>query len=320
MTGKRVVVLLGCGVLLIAGARAALRPGWIAVQGPPWHVETIVRARSETAPTVPQTRVLGLLVYRRKTRLWERFFPPSGSEFIPRSPRAQELDEGMMMTGHSVRVAEVVALRRLGLRPRLDPTGVAVLNRADPPASDDRLQPGDLVLAVEGHPTRTPRALRVALRAVGPGRHVFTVLRDIAGAPRTVVDALPADGRGFELEQDFHLAVPPSISIAIDTGSAGGPSAGLAMTLQILQRLGVRLAPGHTLAVTGTIGLDGQVGPIGGISVKTAEARAAHADVLVVPAGVDADNARTHALGMQVIAVRTLDGAVRALTSLPRRP
>jgi PDZ domain-containing protein len=108
--------------------------------------------------------------------------------------------------------------------------------------------------------------------------------------------------------------------VSIDIGRVGGPSAGLAFTLQLLQELGRDVTRGYRVAATGTISLDGSVGAIGGIEQKTIGARDAHMDVFLVP--VDGDNAkdaRRYAGGMRVIPVTTFQQALRALATLPRK-
>ena len=47
--------------------------------------------------------------------------------------------------------------------------------------------------------------------------------------------------------------------IKIDAGGVGGPSAGLAFALDILQELGRNVTHGHKVAATGELSLDGTV-------------------------------------------------------------
>ena len=95
-------------------------------------------------------------------------------------------------------------------------------------------------------------------------------------------------------------------------------SAGLAFTLEVYDALsGHRLAKGRKIAVTGTIDLDGNVGPIGGVKQKVIGAVREHADLVLVPVDNAAD-ARAAAAGrITVIAVSTFNGALRALGAKP---
>jgi len=75
------------------------------------------------------------------------------------------------------------------------------------------------------------------------------------------------------------------VRIDIDTRNISGPSAGLAMTLAIIDHLTPGdLAGGKRVAVTGTITSDGTVGQIGAIQQKAISAKAAHAQLFIVPA------------------------------------
>ena len=104
--------------------------------------------------------------------------------------------------------------------------------------------------------------------------------------------------------------------VTIDTGQVGGPSAGLAFTLAVLDVLTPgEITGGAQVAVTGTIDGLGNVGPIGGIGQKAAAVREAGADVFIVPAS-EADQARARAGDVQVIGVETLDDALSALDEL----
>ena len=55
----------------------------------------------------------------------------------------------------------------------------------------------------------------------------------------------------------------------IDAGDVGGPSAGLAFALEVLEKLGKDVDHGRRIAATGQIELDGTVSPVGGLKQKT---------------------------------------------------
>jgi Lon-like protease len=69
------------------------------------------------------------------------------------------------------------------------------------------------------------------------------------------------------------------------------------------------------VAVTGTIDINGTVGPVGGVTQKTAAARRAGAVAFLVPPEEERD-ARRHAGPMRIITIRTLDDALAALQQL----
>jgi Lon-like protease len=109
------------------------------------------------------------------------------------------------------------------------------------------------------------------------------------------------------------------VKVSIDAHGVGGPSAGLAFALDVLQELGRNVDRGHKIAATGEIFLDGRVGPIGGIKQKTIGAREAGVDVFLVPAGQNAVDARKYAHGLRIIPVKSFQQALHALATLPER-
>jgi len=119
---------------------------------------------------------------------------------------------------------------------------------------------------------------------------------------------------GFAPAQAAVIKLP--VKVQIDAGNVGGPSAGLAFALEVLEKLGRRVDRGYKVAATGEIELNGAVGPIGGIKQKTFGARAAKADVFIVPVE-NAAVARRYAHGLRIIAVKSFPQALRALATLP---
>jgi PDZ domain-containing protein len=114
-----------------------------------------------------------------------------------------------------------------------------------------------------------------------------------------------------------HLAVAPdAVRVAVTPHGLGGPSAGLAMALELVDLLTPGdLTGGHVVAVSGALAPDGRVGTIGGIRYKAAAARRAGADVLLVPPAVAAE-AAVYAGRMRVIPVSSFADALAALRAL----
>ena len=105
------------------------------------------------------------------------------------------------------------------------------------------------------------------------------------------------------------------VDVSIDTGQIGGPSAGLAFTLEIIDELGPKdLDQGRTVVATGEIALDGSVHEIGGIKQKTIGAKEAGADVFLVP-DENAEGARRYADGLRIVPVSDVDEALHALAT-----
>jgi PDZ domain-containing protein len=222
----------------------------------------------------------------------------------------------------SQQTAAAVALRYLGYHVGMQPTGVLVNQIILKTGAAGKLQPTDVIVAVNGQPTLTTKSLFDQMTKVKPGQ---TVTLKIVRGDTTLTERIRTTddgGRaliGFSPAQSARIKLPRKV--AIDSGNIGGPSAGLAFTLEVLRQLGRDVTHGYRVAATGTIGLDGKVGPIGGISQKTWGVRDAGAQVFLVPAGKNAQRARELAgPNLKVIPVTSFTQALHALAQLPNLP
>jgi PDZ domain-containing protein len=107
------------------------------------------------------------------------------------------------------------------------------------------------------------------------------------------------------------------INVVVRTPSIGGPSAGLSMSLGIIDKLsGGHLTGGRTIAATGTIDAKGSVGDVGGVAQKTVAVERGGATVFFVPpqeykVALSKDTPQLH-----VYPVSTLDQALQILKRL----
>jgi PDZ domain-containing protein len=266
---------------------------------------------------------------RRASRL-ESLFPwiHSGSTLVPANlivppgvsdNAARQADLRSMSI--SEKVAAAVALRRLGYKVVAKPSGVVVAELESPSHAIGKLQPSDLIVAVNRKTTLSIAQLRTQLAKLKPGdTATLTVDRGAQHLTipiKTIAD--PTNKRraivGFVPAQAAQITLP--IPVRINAGNVGGPSAGLAFALEVMEKLGHNVARGYRVAATGEIELNGAVAPIGGIKQKTFGAREAKADVFLVPAGDNAKEARRYAHGLRIIAVKSFPQALRALATLP---
>jgi Lon-like protease len=219
-------------------------------------------------------------------------------------------------------IAAAVALRKLGYTVIARPIGILISQvDAQAPAAG-KLQPSDLITAVDGSKVLTITALRAAMRAKRPGDEVrYTVVRgkqtvDVSLKTIAATDNAKRAIAGFAPEQGTQLKLP--VAVRIDAGEIGGPSAGLAFALDVVEELGRKdIARGNVVAVTGEIFLDGTVGSVGGVEQKTIGARKAGATIFIVPAGDNAREARRFAEGMRIVPVESFQQALSALATLP---
>jgi Lon-like protease len=268
----------------------------------------------------------------KKASLLERLFPwlHDGATYIPaedyQPPGTSEEDlhrQSQAEMERSQPVAAAVALRALGYRVRTRPRGVLVtLVPRGGPASG-KLRPQDVIVSVNGRPIRTPSQLRRAVVGAGTGSTLTVVVRRagklLTYRLRPVADPRDPSHRpiiGVLIDQAAEIHLP--IRVRIDLGSVGGPSAGLAFALDVMEELGRDVDHGLRVAATGTLDLDGSVGPIGGVKQKTLGARAAGVDVFLVPAGDNAREAARYADGLRIVPVKSFRQALRALTTVAR--
>ncbi len=223
------------------------------------------------------------------------------------------------MTG-SQETARVAGLLAAGYPPvvrvaDVDPDGPAA----------DQLRAGDLVTVVDDASVETPDEVVDAVTEHSPGDEVdLRVRRDDSVRSITVTttssDEEPAVARiGVQVVQDVDadLKVVNNISQQI-----GGPSAGMIFALAIYDKLTAgALTGGVTVAGTGEITAEGEVGPIGGIQQKVVGAAENGATVFLVPA----DNCAEALDGevdpdLLLVRVETLDDAITSLEALAEDP
>jgi PDZ domain-containing protein len=269
-------------------------------------------------------------VFERRANMLESLFPfiHSGATLIPAklivppgvSDSAQRRADLREMS-ISQRVAAAVALRALGYTVIARPAGVVVDAVALGSHAVGKLQPTDVIDSVNGANTPTISRLRAILARVKPGSTVALAITRGADHKtvtiKTVPDPLERSRAlvGFTPAQSADIRLPRKVQI--DAGNVGGPSAGLAFALEVMQQLGRRVDRGYRVAATGQIELDGTVSPIGGVKQKTYGARAAKADVFLVPAGDNAREALRYAHGLRIIPVKSFPQALHALAALP---
>jgi PDZ domain-containing protein len=121
---------------------------------------------------------------------------------------------------------------------------------------------------------------------------------------------------GIQVEQSADIKLP--IDVEIDLAGVGGPSAGLAFALDIVEELRGKVAKNLKVAATGEIELDGDVLPIGGVKQKVIGARRSGADVFLVPAGDNAKEARRVAGDLRIVPVENFRQALQALATIRR--
>ena len=244
----------------------------------------------------------------------------------------------LQMMRTSEQVAQYVALSRAGFDAEVIPGPVQVeffycleiVNEetcGEWVPSEAKLEVGDTITEVDGTTIANGDDLQEVLAGLQPGVTVdVTVERIDEGAVELtdvpLISAEDGTGRvifGFSPFDTDSVSLP--FEVSIDTGEIGGPSAGLAFTLTLLDELtGGDLLGGLDVAVTGTIGIEGNVGAIGGLAQKASAVRQAGLRYFIVPATQseeDLERAREVAGDeVDIITVATVDEAIAALEEL----
>jgi PDZ domain-containing protein len=321
------------GLVVVAAVVLYLVPSndYILLPDPAHPVAPLVKVQGGHDPT-DGGAIYFVDVFERRASMFESLFPSihDGATLVPArlvvppgvSDKAVRQADLRAMT-ISQKVAAAVALRRLGYKVRAKPSGVIVAALDERSHAVGKVRPGDLIVSVNGVPTPTISKLRRRLAKVKPGASVTLRLdrpqEDATVTVRTISDA--ANKRraiiGFAPEQAAEIKLP--VRVQIDAGNVGGPSAGLAFALQVMEELGHDVDHGYRVAATGALELNGAVTPIGGVKQKTYGVRKAKADVFLVPAGDNAREARRYAAGLRIIPVKSFPQALRALANLPQK-
>ena len=332
---RRVVVLQVAGVLtglaLIAAIVLYLVPSndYLLLPDPAHPVAPLVKVQGGHDPTGPGG-IYFVDVFERRASMFESLFPwvHKGSTLVPArlivppgvSDKAVRQADLRAMS-ISQKVAAAVALRRLGYKVVARPSGVIVAALDTRSNAVGKLRPSDLIVSVDGVATPTIAKLRARLASVKPGDAVTLGVRrgaeKVTISVNTIADAQNAKRAivGFQPEQAAEIKLP--VKVQIDAGNVGGPSAGLAFALEVMEELGHDVDHGYRVAATGAIELNGGVTEIGGVKQKTYGARQAKADVFLVPAGDNARDARRYAQGLRIIPVKSFPQALQALATLP---
>ena len=270
-------------------------------------------------------------------------FVPASDLLEPGIPSAELDAQGYLEMSDSKQAAEVAAFRALGWTIKGAPTGVVINGVVDPsPAYGAGLKVADQIVAVDGVAVRSICALTDRVHTLAAGSELklevkkahigakgviswsspTTVTATTAKAPGDLtatgcpkVNGPNRSWLGVTIENATRFDFPAQVSI--NTANIGGPSAGLAMTLTLIDQLSRGSLTGHhVIAATGTIAADGAVGDVGGVAQKTVAAQRAGASVFFVPQVEVATATGAAGPGLRIIGVTSLRQVLKDLRRL----
>ena len=196
-----------------------------------------------------------------------------------------------MRTSENVAIA--VALKNVGYEISSKGDGVSVVGLLDDSPVKDKLKKGDLLNSINNRETNSTTEFIATLRTYSIGESVsIGLLREVDGELKqmfvetTLIEHVEYEGEpmvGF-LATTVNERFDFPFEIDIKTGNVGGPSAGLMMALNVYNNLIPEdITNSMIVAGTGTIEIDGSVGPVGGIKQKIIAAKRAGAELILVP-------------------------------------
>ena len=343
--------MFGTLIILVAALQAWTIPYYALTPGDATPVAPLVLISGLKTDT-QHDKIMLTDVYLQSLTAWQYVlmhfqdhveFVSTGQLVDPGIP-TDELDaQSYLQMSDSKEAAEVAALRALGWTIPAEATG-AVINGviAPSPARSAGLHVADEVVGVNSRPVHTSCDLISVVHSLAPDVVVHLLVRRAAidakgviswSTPRAMsmrtaptpvgftssgcagVSGGDRSWLGLSLEDGVHYALPGVFSI--DTNYIGGPSAGLAMTLTLIDKLSAGSLTGHrVVAATGTIDATGNVGDVGGVAEKTIAVERAGATVFIVPRDELGVARGAASPGLRILGVTTLAQALSDLRAL----
>jgi len=325
------------GITVIVGAVLVATLTWLALHaqvpyvqlepGPSYNTlgkddqgkDVIVLTGATATQSKGQLRFLTIVIRRQLTLAeaiegWlkgDESVVPEELYFPPGQTQDQIDKENQQDFATSISSAQIAALNKLGYPPLVGVKDVA----AGSPA-DGKLKPGDIIVTVDGDKIDTVDTMINKLRAKPAGTTFqFGITRD--GVAMTIPVQTKDDGGVPRIGVTPEITSAAKFKISIPIENVGGPSAGLMLTLGIIDKIEPEdLTGGKIIAGTGTIDPSGKVGPIGGLPQKLVTAKSAGATWFLTPKDNGAEGVANQKTGLPLVQVGTLDEALTALADI----
>ena len=232
-----------------------------------------------------------------------------------------------MRTSENVAIA--VALKNVGYEIESKGDGVSVVGLLDDSPVKDKLKKGDLLNSINNVEIFSATEFISTLRTYSIGETVsIGLLREVDGVKEqmyistTLIEHVEYKGEpmvGF-LATTVNERFDFPFEIDIKTGNVGGPSAGLMMALNVYNNLIPEdITNSMIVAGTGTIEIDGSVGPVGGIKQKIIAAKRAGAELILVPVANFEEARPFETDKTAIVAVDSFDEALSVISQYSSR-
>lgn len=225
--------------------------------------------------------------------IWAKIFPHN--EILPIDevfPEGLDQDDYMhaqlQLMESSQEASTVVAYQAAGEEISIEYKGVYVVSVVEGMPADGVLEPGDVIVGVDGRKIEKSEDLTEYIQTKQHGETV-TIDYKRENEERTAElrlekfdDDEEEAGIGIRLvtDREVHIERPVEFS----SGNIGGPSAGLMFALEIYDQLTEEdITKGYLISGTGEIDYDGNIYPIGGVDKKVVAADRKGIDIFFAP-------------------------------------
>ncbi|WP_233571580.1 YlbL family protein [Cellulomonas triticagri] len=245
----------------------------------------------------------------------DRVVLPVESVFAPDTTQEQLDEQNTAQMVSSQENATVAALEELGYEV---PVTLTVHDAVEGTGAVGVVEPEDVLVSFDGTDLTSYGQLIDLLDGTEPGTTVtLGVLRGGEPLDLDVVTGARADGEGSQLGVFIDPTFDPPVDVDIQIDRIGGSSAGTMFALGIIDKLTPEdEANGEVIAGTGTMDLNGAVGPIGGIRQKMAGALRDGATWFLAPADNCGEVVGHVPDGLTVVRVETLHEAREAVEAI----
>ena len=245
---------------------------------------------------------------------------------LPDGVTPQELSEisiQNMITSENVAIA--VALDSLGYDVESEGDGVLVVGLLDDSPVKDKLYKNDLITSINDQIVKSSTEFISLLKTYDIGDIVEIGLvrneEDIT-IKTTLIEHVEYENEpmvGFLASTPNQKFVYP-FEVDINTGNIGGPSAGMMMALNVYNLLTENdITAGNKIAGTGTIEIDGSVGPVGGVKQKVIAAKRANASLILVPTANYSEASAYADENTSIVAVDSFEEAINVISDFSSR-
>ncbi len=318
MLNKRVKISIFAAVLLIAASFLIKPDYYLVLPGTVQDLQELVQVDNAQAENEGAFFLVTISQQRANLPLFVYALVHPSVDLVPRTrvipPEMdrQEYNELMRLWMEESQVlAKTVALRWAGHEVPVESDGVVIREVLKDSPAVNILQAADIIKAIDGTEVHITEELIDIIQKRRQGDFVEVIFyREGTKHTENIKTAShPVDEDKAALRilvQTLNWEPQLPVEINIDAGKITGPSAGMMFVLEIFNQLEPEdITRGRKIAGTGTVNLNGEIGPIGGVKQKVIAAENGGAEIFLVPTK-NFPEAQETARKIEVVEVNTL--------------